>query len=429
MKPDRSFARAWLLPTCTALLAAGAALPARAQGMGPAPVVVAEAVQREVAEERSFLGTVMPLRTATVGSQVDGAVLEYLAREGEFVRRGQVLARLRTQTVEIQIAAARAELELRKRESEELEHGSRTQEVEMARARLAKAQSALDYAKTNLERVQRLFEPHTVSEGEVDVARTAAEKAAQEMEEAKSSLAMAEEGPRKEKIAQAQARIAIQLEAIRLLEDVLEKHTIAAPFDGFILAEHTEVGEWIAKGGPVARIADLSEVEVEAPVLEDCMRRLAAGAPARVELSALPGEIFAGKISVLLPQADVRSRTFPVKIRIPNPLVDGGVRLKAGMSARVTLAVGEKTSALLVPKDALVMGGPTPMVYRVEPNPQDPKRGTVAPVPVQAGISSGGWIQVTGALTPGAQVVVQGNERLRPGQEIVITQVVAPDAK
>ena len=90
-----------------------------------APVVVAPVIERDVAEGRTFVGTVEPVRRSTVGSETDGVVVEYVVNEGDRVTRGQTLAKQRPRLTEIALLSARAELELRQQELKELENGSR----------------------------------------------------------------------------------------------------------------------------------------------------------------------------------------------------------------------------------------------------------------------------------------------------------------
>ena len=121
------------------------------------------------------------------------------------------------------------------------------------------------------------------------------------------------------------------------------------------------------------------------------------------------GETVAADRSVraVVPRADPRSRTFPVKVVIPNPGGDIGV----GMLATVRLPVGEATSAVMVPKDALVDGVQGSSVYVIGGD------DTVRPVSVTTGGSQGAWIAVSGGVSPGDRVVTRGNERLRPGSD------------
>ena len=119
------------------------------------------------------------------------------------------------------------------------------------------------------------------------------------------------------------------------------------------------------------------------------------------------------------------ARTFPVRVRVKNELREDGPVLKAGMIARAVLSTGAVRKSLLVPKDALVLGGPRPLVFVVERNPQNPDEATVRSVPVTAGVASGSLIAVSGDLDAGQQVVTLGNERLRPGDRVRTSEATA----
>ncbi len=103
-------------------------------------------------------------------------------------------------------------------------------------------------------------------------------------------------------------------------------------------------------------------------------------------------------------------------------ITEDGPLLKAGMYARVEMPVGEKQNAMMIPKNALVLGGAQPAVYVVD---KDGKSGAVRPVPIQVGVALPNMIQAKGQLKPGELVVVEGNERLRPGQSVVIVDTVS----
>jgi HlyD family secretion protein len=167
-------------------------------------------------------------------------------------------------------------------------------------------------------------------------------------------------------------------------------------------------------------VAAIDPVEITVAVPETYIVSLRAGMSATVMLDAATAKAYPATISRIVPQADVRSRCFPVKIELPNPRGDDGHELKAGMLAQVTLAVGHPQPALLVPKDALVLGGRMPLVYVVEDDPNG--RAMVRAVPVQLGVADRGDIQVTGDLKAGQKVVVRGNERLRPGMQVMVVE-------
>jgi len=318
--------------------------------MPAAPVVVATVRHLELAGGQTFVGTVVPLRTSTVGSTVEERVTEMLVNEGDRVKQGQPLARLRTRPLEIELASANAELVLRKQELAELENGSRPEEIEQAHARMLAAVALKEYTQSQLKRAETLFERHATSEDDLQDKISAAEAAKQEHQENKAAWELAVAGPRQEQIEQARARVAIAEQETHRLEDDILEHTIVAPFDGYVTKEHTEVGQWIAKGSPVVEVVEVGQVDVLVPVPEGCISRLQPGDTARVQIGALPDTAWTGPVALVVPQADVRSRSFPVKVRLSNRPGPGGVVLKPGMFARVTLPVAATQKPSWFPK-------------------------------------------------------------------------------
>lgn len=383
-----------------------------AQGPPPASVVVAPVEEREVQATRAFTGTVEPFRRATIGSEVEGKVLAFLVREGVRVEENAPIARLDTGILRIRLAAERAALAREQQELLELQNGSRPEELDEARARLASAEAALEYARWKYESATRLFADKTLSEDELQSARSVARGAEQLVIASRASLALLEKGPRAERIEQARGTVLEREERIRLLEDEIARHEVRAPFTGHVVEERTEVGEWIAKGGPVAVLLDLETVEVVVGVPEQNVAALRLGMEARIRLDSLPAESFAGAVEAIVASGDVRSRTFPVRIRLKNRTGEAGPLLKAGMLARVALPVGEVEKVLLVPQDAIVLGGPFPRVYVATTDPMRPGMTFAGPADVETGAAYDGFLQVRGALRAGDKVIVRGNERI-----------------
>jgi RND family efflux transporter MFP subunit len=402
---------------------------AHAQPPGLPAVIASPVVEREITSGQTFVGTVMPLKKAIIGSAVDGRVVEFPLDEGDRVEQGQPLAQLLTDTIKLEIATAEAELNLRQQQLAELENGTRPEEIEQAKARMMAAQARVKYAAARRTRGENLFRAGgAMSEEERDEMISLAVEAEQAFLESKAVYQLAVEGPRKEQIAQAAAQVAMSQATVDRLKDQLTKHTVVARFSGYVTAEHTEVGQWVKQGDPVAEIAALDEVEVTAYVVEQFVPHIRAGMQVSVELPALAGRNFTGVVSAVVPQADVQARTFPVKVRVKNEVTGNEPLIKSGMYVRVMLPTGTKQLATLVPKDALVLGGPQPTVFVVDMAAPNAQQGKARPVTVQLGIADGTWIHVTGAVTPGQLVVVRGNERLRPGQDVQIQRVIQPPA-
>ncbi len=408
------------------LLPAGTSL-AQTRGRVVA-VSVAPVVQRDVAATRSFVGTVMPARVSTVGSAVAGRVAEFLVQRGQRVEQGQVLARLQRVQAEIQLAGAQAELALRQAALEQLQNGSRPEEIKQAEARYLSAQAASRYAHDRYQRIKELHRRGTITDEELDSARAAQLQALQAQLEAEAGWQLAKQGPRQEQIAQAAASVAVQAEQVRYLEDLRDKHTIVAPFDGYIVEEFTEVGQWLTQAGSVVTIVELDEVDIEAPIPEDHLAAITVGTPATITLPSLEGEVFEGHVAAIIRQADPMARAFPVQVRLKNRMEGDDVLINPGMLARVQLPLRSAEQALLVPKDAIVLGGRSPRVFAVQIDSPTAEAGTVRAVPVELGLTVGSLIAVKGNLAVGDQVVVHGNERLNEGQAVrVVERLLAQD--
>lgn len=408
------------------------ALGAHAQGpptgqAAASPVVAARVVEQPVAASQTFVGTVMPLRVATIGSAVGGRVIERTFEEGDRVEANQTLVQLLTDTISLEIAGAEGELALRREQLAELENGTRPEEITQAKARMAAAAARQEFLDSRYARMSSLRNSRgAVTEEEVEEAHSQAIEAQQVYLEMQAAHDLAVAGPRVEEIAQARAQVAIQEALVEKLRDQKAKHTVFSRFPGYVTKKLTEVGAWLNAGDPVAEVAAIDEVDVVVQVVERSVAFVPLGAEVKVEIPAIPNRQFTGTVVSSIPQADIRARTFPVKIRVQNEITTDGPLLKAGMYARAELPIGEQVLATMVPKDALVLGGAERSVVVINGANAAGETGTPTPVPVEVGVAERDWIQVTGALRVGQLVVVQGNERVRPGQSVIVSRIVAP---
>ena len=329
------------------------------QGRPPSPVRVAMVVTQEVQRSVSLVGTVEPWRRSVVASEIAGLVQAFPVEEGMAVKRGQVLARLRTDTLDIQLHSAEASHQ--------------------------EARTRYEQAGKDLQRVKVLFDKELVTQKEYDDA-------------------ISEEGALRQRLIQLQTEI-------QQVRDQLKKSHIAAPFDGWITQEFTEVGQWVPAGGQVVEMVDLFRVQVQVPLPERYVKDVRVNDPVSATFDGLPELQSQGRVFSVVAQADRAARTFPINIELPNP----GLAIKSGMVSRVTLQIGGPYEALVIPKDALVLRGGLEFVYLVN-------EGHVSQVPVTPVLHLDDVVQVTGEIEAGMTVVVQGNERLRPGQSVRILE-------
>ena len=324
-------------------------------GPPPAPVRVVPVLQQELQQTVTLVGTVEPWKRSIVASEVEGLVQAFPAEEGRAVKRGQLLARLRTKTLRIQFDSALALYR---------EAGARYQQ-----------------AKRNLSRIRVLFKQELVTQKDFDDAR-------------------AEETALKEHLSQLHAEI-------RQVKDSLNQSQIVAPFDGWITQEFTEVGQWVEEGGAIIEMVDLSHVKVEIPLPERYVSTIQIQDPVTATFDSLPEFEAQGHVFSLVAQADRTARTFPVKVEIPNP----ALAIKSGMVSRVTFQIDRPHQGIVVPKDALVLRGGQEFVFRVN-------EGIVDQIPVTAVLHVDDLVEIEGQLQVGMTVVVEGNERLFPGQSV-----------
>ena len=443
---------AWLQRAC--LTAGCVSLVVTAWGCAPAPdlptsptttpvssVAVATVEKHSVLLEQTYVGTVTPVRTSTVGSPAEERVVECLFDEADFVKanRGDgalPLVRLRTEPVELKLAAAEAELQVCEHKLQELKL-SAPKEIEQAEAREKAAGALMEFTRSSLERARKLHEQRAVSSKELEERRSAAEGAQCIYLERKAARELASSGLWKEKIKQAEACVEVQRQTISQLKDDLAQREIFAPFDGYVTEKHVEVGQWMAEGDPIAEVVDLDDVYVVVPVSQDYVSQLRSGTSARVAIATLPGRVFRGEVVAVVPNADLRSRCFRVKVRLKNPenpADPNDLLLKPGMFVRVTLPVG-KRMGLLVAKDSLVLGGASPTVWVAEPESGNkilgPAKVKRVAVEVQLRDSDKQWIEILGPvddngslpIEPGQWVIVEGNERLIPGRPVNIVKI------
>ena len=216
-------------------------------------------------------------------------------------------------------------------------------------------------------------------------------------------------------------------ERLRLL-DLRSQYTIRAPFPGVVTQKMTEVGQWVTRGTPLVEIVQLDPIEMVVNVPQEYTGKLQesleqakskdATLNAKIEVNGLD-ETLEGELLRVIPQADLRSRSFPVRIRIANPSAGENFKLQPGMLGRAALLVGKEKEMILVKKDALVFASGQNKVFKVV---NSEGKTSVVPVVVKTGTEVGSWVQVMGNVDENDKVVIVGNEGLRAGAEIMVTE-------
>ena len=339
---------------CALALLIPVAASAQDKPKGPPPALVELAKTRTdtVIPRSDFVGTVYFPEVSEVASEVAGRVLDVHFEEGRRVRRGAPLVTMDTSLVAKRLASARGNME--------------------------QARASLELAKIELERRKELIESKSIAAQEFD-------KAYYSVKELESRV------------------LSLTAESDRLALEIT-KSRVPAPFDGVILSRKVERGQWLASGVVVASLARDNDIDIMVNVPETVLPFVAVGT--RVEVTVGDKRI-QGTVHAVIPQGDMGTRTFPVKIRIP-----GGNGLAQGMRATAHLPVGGTVEAVTVPRDAVIILQDQPMVFAVN-------QGKAAMIPVKVVAYLGLTAAVVGpGLTEDMDVVIKGNERLFPGAPV-----------
>lgn len=340
----------------SAMLLAACSKPVEmAEEIRPVRVIRLAADNVNIAAE--FPGEVRPRVESRLGFRVGGKIVARKVDVGTIVRRGQILMQLDPQDMQLALAQANAGLRA--------------------------AESNRNLAQAELKRYQNLHEKNFVSQAVLDAKETAYKAAQASYEQA--------------------------LAAYRNQSNQAGYTTLVSDIDGVITGVDAEVGQVVAPGNPVVRIAQAGEKEIVIGIPEDKVDALRRISDVHVRIWAKPNETFPGKLRELSPIADPATRTYTAKIAIPKAPDD----IKLGMTAYVTFAAKSQDAMIKLPLAALFQDKSASAVWVVE-------NGTVKLAPVQVAGSSGNDIVIAGGIAPGQTIVTAGVNLLKPGQKVKI---------
>ncbi|CDG83017.1 efflux RND transporter periplasmic adaptor subunit [Janthinobacterium agaricidamnosum] len=327
----------------------------KTEDIRPVRVLVLSSSNADVNAE--FSGEVRARVESRLGFQVAGKVIGRKVDPGAQVKRGQVLMQLDPQ--DLQLSQAQAQASLRG------------------------AETNRDLARAELKRYQELRAQNFVSQAVLDSKETTLTAAQSNVDAAQAALRGQSN----------QARYA------SLLADV----------DGVVTAVDADVGQVVAPGTPVVRLAKSGDKEVLIGIPEDKVEIMRHISDVQVRLWADPQHSVAGKIREVSPAADPATRTYAVKVSLP----DSYTEARLGMTAVVRFSSQTAAPQIKVPLTALYYEKSTTSVWLAE-------NGAVRLVPVTVGGVSGNDILLAGGIKAGQSVVTAGVNLLKPGQKVKI---------
>lgn len=323
----------------------------------------------------------------TAAFKTPGRIVEILVKEGDTVKKGQVLARIETEALELarqrdeagvtaaesalaqlrtdterarevlerEVQMRRAEIAQAEAQVRDVEAGSRTQEVAQAAAALEEARAQLDQAKADWDRAQRLFKNEDISRVQYDQAQTRFRSVTAAVEGAGQRLALVKEGPRKEalelakaQVSRARAALAVteanRKELLRKAQEVVLRQAeisrakaqagvtetqladteLKAPMDAVVLARPAEPGEVVGAGTPILTLGDLERPWLRGYILESQLGRVKLGQRARLQTDSYAGTSYEGVVTFIASEAEFT----PKQIQTPEERVKLVYRIK-----------------------------------------------------------------------------------------------------
>lgn len=327
----------------------------------------AEAAKQDIVNSVTATGTIEPVTSVDVGTQVSGVISKLYVDYNSVVKAGQVIA--------------------------ELDRTNLMSELSSAQASLKSAQSELDYQKTNYERYKALYDKGLISANDFEQARLS--------------------------YVQAQQRTRQQKESVKKAQTNLGYATITSPIDGVVLSKEVEEGQTVASSfstPTLFKIArDLTDMRVIADVDEADIGDVKEGQRVTFTVDAFPDDTFEGQVTQVRQEVTTESNvvTYEVVISAPND----DLKLKPGLTANVVIFTMEAKDVLAVPSKALRFTPREAMLNSDETiTDTDAKEkvwvkegSNLKAVAVETGMTNGTLTQITKGLKPGTHVLTEVN--------------------
>jgi HlyD family secretion protein len=424
-------------------------------GKNVVTVQTGKAQHQDLATVVSASGEIKPKTYVNIGANAFGKITHLYVKEGDHVKRGQLLAQLENVQSSADVNANEASLQAAQTDSLAAEAGLKTAEADLLRA-----QADYDRNKLDWERAQSLFKDGLISKSDFDSRKNAWATADAGLTQATARVAQAkaQNDSAGRHVAQAKA-------TLTHYTDLLQKTTYAAPFDGVITNLPVREGETVvigiqnAQGSTLMTLADMSVITAEVKVDETDIVNVRLAQPADVTIDAIPKKIFHGKVSEIGNNAIVRSSGLSTSqqttaseeakdFKVVVTLSDAPQDLRPGLSTTAKITTATRNNVLSVPIQALTLrtkdqieaqNNPPGSVHAAEPaskevsskNKKDDEvqgvfviRNKKAMfVPVNTGITGTTDIEVLEGLKEGDEVITGSYKvlrTLRPGSSVKV---------
>jgi HlyD family secretion protein len=369
----------------------------------PLPVVVTPVVRGKAVDAVYATGTVEAYERVNVKAKTNGSILAILVKEGQPVKKGDLLARIDNPVVAYDLRRGQADLSAATAQA-----GANAPQVASLRAQADAISADLATSRADLTRTEALAQSGTVAAAELDRARS-------HVLQLEGQLASNQAQQRALRI-DLNANAARQAAQVQSLATRVSDTEVRAPLDGVVLAKNVDLGEVVAVNQTLFKVGDTRDLILEVSVDEADVARVHESPPsaAAVSLYAFSREVFQGKVIEVLPDANRDRKSFLAKVRL-DKRPEG---MRSGMSAEVNIIAREEDGVLLAPSEAETDSA----VWVV-------KDGRARRQRITLGIRDLLRVQATSGLDVGDKVVVEGQDKLTEGARVAVTERPADKLK
>jgi HlyD family secretion protein len=355
----RRFRRWWT--TVLPMLAVGILLAALvSRRPDPIPVRTAVVAQTTIRSLISTNGKIEPVKNFEAHAPLATSVRRLLVKEGDFVKKGQLLLVLDDADVRAQAARAQTQIKAAQADLSAVERGGNQEEVLNLEAQLVKARTDRDAAQRNLDALQRLEQQGAASAGEVREAQNALARA-----DAQLTLLQQKQTKRysKPEVARVEAQRAEAQAAYDAAQDIIAKSNVRAAFDGIVYSLPVKQGGFVATGELLLQVADLRKLQVRAFVDEPDVGKLAAGNPIEITWDAIPGRVWPAQVTAIPSTVRLHGAR---NVGETTCIVDNkDLKLLPNVNVGVTIVTAAHDNALVVPREAIRTDDSQPYVLQV----------------------------------------------------------------
>jgi HlyD family secretion protein len=422
---------------------------------GVVTVQTGKAARQDLASIVSASGEIKPKTYVNIGANAFGKITRLYVREGDRVKKGQLLAQLEIVQSSADVNATQAGLEAARTDA-----GAAEAALNTSMADLNRAQSDYERAQLDWTRAQGLYKESLVAKSEYDSQKAAWQTAQAGLAQAQARVAQA-----KAQKDSADRHISQNAANLTHAADVLQKTTYAAPYDGMITNLPVREGETVvigiqnSPGSTLMTLADMSVITAEVRVDETDIVNVRLGQPAEVSIDAIPKKVFKAAVTEIGNNAIVRSTGVSTSqqtsasqeakdFKVVVTLQDAPENLRPGLSATAKITTATRSGILTIPiqaltvrshaelkasntdKDAVQAAAPANEASNRPADDKEEVQGVFVIrdrkatfLPVQTGITGTTDIEVLSGLKPGDEIVTGSHKvlrTLRPGASVKV---------